>query len=80
MPTSDKTEYLPPIKFLCSIKNKLNFFEIEYRILFFFSDIIIIFFAFFLKIFNENEFDKVSTVFPDFEITINKVFEIRFFF
>ena len=29
MPTSDKTEYLPPKYFLCSTKNKLYFFEIE---------------------------------------------------
>ena len=25
IPTSDKTENLPPIKLLCSIKNRLNF-------------------------------------------------------
>ena len=27
IPTSDNTEYLPPIVFLCSTKNRLNFFD-----------------------------------------------------
>ena len=68
MPGSDKTENLPPIKSLCSIKNKLFFFAISLRALSFFSEIIIIFFLFFLIIFKKIKFVKVSVVFPDFEI------------
>ena len=79
-PTSERTEYLPPIFFLCSIKNKLNFFEIENNKLLFFSEIIIMFLAFCFIIFKANTLDKVSTVVPDFEIMINKTFDIFSFF
>ena len=77
--TSDKIEYLPPTYSLCSIKNKLSFFDSLKRKLFF-SEIKIIFFVFFLIIFNEKRLDKVSIVFPDYEIIINRVCGKIFFF
>ena len=79
-PTSDNTEYLPPIKFLCSIKKRLNFFDNSYKVLFFFSVIIIIFLEFFLMMFNEIKFEIVSIVLPDFEIIKIKFFVIFFLF
>ena len=54
------------------IKKKVDYF--------FFSEIKIIFFAFFLIIFNENVFDRVSTVFPDFEIIKNNTLSKFSFF
>ena len=39
----------------------------------------IIFFAFFFKIFREKALDKVSMVFPDFEIIMKSTFDIFFF-
>ena len=78
IPTSDKTEYLPPKKFLCSIKGRLYFFEIVFKIFSFFSVIIIIFLAFDFNIFNSIKFDIVSIVFPDFEITIKRHFFLLF--
>ena len=45
-----------------------------WRGLSFFSEMIIIFFAFFFNIFKLKKFDKVSVVVPDLEIIINKIF------
>ena len=80
MPTSDKTEYLPPKYFLCSTKNKLYFFEIEYKALSFFSVIMIIFFALYLIILNSKKFVIVSIVLPDLEIIIKRHLLILFSF
>ena len=74
IPTSDKTEYLPPIKCLCSIKNIFSFLERLNNILFFLSEIKIIFFEFFFIIFSKKIFDSVSTVSPDLETTNIRVF------
>ena len=57
-----------------------NFFDNRNKKLFFFSEIMIMFFEFFFKIFNAKTLDKVSTVLPDFEIIIKSVFEKFFFF
>ena len=48
--------------------------------LLFFSDIKIMFFEFFLKIFKKNELDKVSIVLPDFEMTIKRTCDKFIFF
>ena len=80
-PTSDKTEYLPPICSLCSTKNRFNFLARLHSKLFLFSEIIITFFAFALRIFNEKILDNVSIVFPDFETIMKRIlFKFSFFF
>ena len=58
---------------------KVIFFDNLYNKLFFFSEIIIIFFEFVLTKFNANVFERVSIVFPDFETTINNIFWIFLF-
>lgn len=78
-PTSDRTEYRPPIKFLCSTKKILNFLDIKCSKLFF-SAIKIKLLALFLITLSKNILDKVSMVFPDFEVTTKRTFEIVSFF
>ena len=80
IPTSDKTEYLPPTYKLCSINSKFNFLAKENNVLFFFSEIIITFFEFFLIMSKKNALDKVSIVLPDFDIIINKILDKSSFF
>ena len=78
MPTSERTEYLPPIKSLCSIISVLNFLPILTKLLSFNSVIITNLF------FNKDsekiifKFVIVSRVFPDFETTIKHEF-FKFF-
>ena len=62
------------------IAHSLNFLEIEYSELLLFSEITIIFFAFFFNIFKDIRFDNVSIVFPDFEITIKSTLSKLYFF
>ena len=59
--------------------NKLNFLDKLYKKLFF-SDIKIIFFAFFFIMSNVNILARVSTVFPDFDIIIKRISENFLFF
>ena len=80
IPTSDKTEYLPPKKFLCSIKKRLYLFAIKFKIFCFFFLIMIIFFALYFKMFNSIKFDIVSIVFPDLEIIIKRQSLVLFYF
>ena len=60
-------------------KEKIIFFDKLYRN-YFFSVITIILFDSFLIIFSEKTFDKVSIVFPDFEIIIKRTFDRTSFF
>ena len=80
MPTSERTEYRPPMWLLCSIKNKLNFFDRLNKMLFFFCEIIITFLAFFFKILRINKFDKVSIVLPDYDTIKKRVLDSLTFF
>ena len=80
IPTSDKTEYLPPIKSLCSIILALCLMANSASGLFLFSVITI---SLFLKRFLEKmvkKFVNTSSVVPDFETTIKQEFSIFFIF
>ena len=59
--------------------NKLNFLDKLYKKLFF-SDIKIIFCAFFFIMPNENILVRVSTVFPDLDIIMKRISENFLFF
>ena len=74
IPASERTEYLPHIKLLCSITSAPNLSAIKLNALLFISVIII-------NLFLIKEFEKtiprfviVSRVFPDFEITTKQEF------
>ena len=74
MPTSDKTEYLPPMNSLCSIISALNLWAISFKALSLISVIKI-------NLFLNNDFEKikskfviVSRVLPDFETIIIQEF------
>jgi len=74
IPTSDKTEYRPLIKSLCSIISALNLSAILFKTLSFISVIKI-------NLFLNRDFEKttlkfaiVSSVFPDFETIIKQEF------
>ena len=78
MPTSERTEYRPPIKSLCSIISALNFFPIFNKLLFFNCVII-------TSLFLKKDFERinlrfviVSRVSPDFETTTKHEF-FKFF-
>ena len=76
IPTSDKTEYLPPINSLCSTTSALYLLANSIKGAFLFSVIII---SLFLKRFFEKiikKFTKTSSVPPDFETTIKQEFFI----
>ena len=70
-PTSDKTEYRPPIKCLCSIKEDYIFLKSCLKIFFSLCNNYYIF-ALYFNIFSAKKFDIVSIVFPDFEIIIKR--------
>ena len=73
MPTSLKTENLPPKKGLCSMNKMFLSFEKFCKELFLFSVIIIELFLF-IYLAKKLTLVNVSRVLPDFEIRINKVF------
>ena len=79
MPTSDKTEYLPPIYSLCFIRRIFFFLAKLNKALFLFSVITIVFFLVKFKFFKILILVNVSIVFPDLEIKINKNL-LEFFF
>ena len=61
-------------------KLKTFFFEKNCKALLFFSEIITVLFFFKNLELNKLEIDNVSTVFPDFDIRINKLFFGNSFF
>ena len=73
IPTSDKTEYLPPIKFLCSIISDFNFKANFLNNYFYFQLYIIYYLP--EKIFS---LTMVSNVFPDFDIIKLRLFFFSF--
>ena len=74
IPTSERTEYLPPIKSLCSTISALNLFAISIKPLSFIS--VITNKLFFIKDFDKTmlRFVIVSTVLPDLETTTKQDF------
>ena len=80
MLTSEKTEYLPPIKSLCSTISASNLFAILIKVLSFASVMIIILFLgkVFLK--TKLRFAIVSSVCPDLDTIIKQELFIFFIF